>query len=92
MEDQTNISDKVETKLSPSTTGTRMVKVLVKANNGIFKNSQQYDKGSEAVITLQSAEKFEALEEVQILGEVDANGQLLSAPTPQEGPTDVQPQ
>lgn len=71
-EDQTNVSDHVETTLTPSPIGPRMVKVLVTAESGIFKNGMQYDKGSEAIISLQSAQKFEALKEVQIISELSA--------------------
>jgi predicted phosphoribosyltransferase len=69
-EDQTNVSDHMEGTLSPSPVGPRMAKVLVTAETGIFKNGQSYAKGSEALISLQSAHKFEAVGEVQIISEL----------------------
>lgn len=49
----------------------KYAKVKVLAESGIFKDGKHYDFGDEAVITLASAQGFEAIGEVEIIKEVD---------------------
>lgn len=54
----------------------RMVKVKVLAEAGLTKNGQHYPEGSEATITIQSAERFVEVGEVEIV-----EGEATAEPT-----------
>lgn len=52
-------------------TTAEMVRAKVTAEDGIFKAGKLHKEGSEVVITRQSAENFESVGEVEILGSVE---------------------
>lgn len=69
--ENTKATDNVKTEQAASPTEPRFALVRVTAEGGIFKNGKLHKEGSEVVIALESAQRFESVGEVDILEEVE---------------------
>lgn len=74
--EQVALADEASVKITLDVGPPRFAKVKVTSESGIFKNGQHYDQGDEAVIALASAQGFEAIGEVEILGEVQTETEV----------------